>query len=109
MEGVTSEMRRMLDIDKLQEDRGKRRRRIKNDPAIIARRKQYAFKRNKKDVRTSSPSPVVPFAFESRENIISQIIDLMCRVGWQDYELRNVWTVLENLRNLLPAGKEAAA
>ena len=43
MEGVTSEMRRILDIDKLQENRGKRQRRIKNDPA---RRKQYAFKRN---------------------------------------------------------------
>ena len=77
MEGVTSEMRRMLDIDKLQEDRGKRRRRIKNDPAIIARRKQYAFKRNQKDARTS-PSPVM----QSRESIISQIIDLMCRVDY---------------------------
>ena len=46
LEGVTSEMRRILDIDKLQENRGKRQRRIKNDPAKIARRKQYAFKRN---------------------------------------------------------------
>jgi len=49
VEGVTSEMRRILDIDKLQDDRGKRQKknnywqRIRNDPA---RRKQYAFKRN---------------------------------------------------------------
>src|SRR5215467_14629669 len=84
-------MRRILDIDKLQEDRGKRQRRIKNDPAKIARRKQYALKRKEKEARTSSPSPVVtvPFAFESRENIIPQIIDLLCRVYWQDCELRN--------------------
>ena len=34
----------------------------------------------------------------------------MCRVDWQDHELRNVWTALENLRSLLPAaGKEAGA
>jgi hypothetical protein len=51
---------------------------------------------------SSSPVVTVPFAFESRENIISQIIDLMCKVDWQDYELRKVWTVLENL-SLLPA------
>ena len=67
-------MRRILDIDKLQEDRGKRQRRIKNDTAKIARRK-----RKEKEARTSSPSPVVTVPFERRENIIPQIIDLICR------------------------------
>ena len=47
----------------------------------------------------------VPFE-KVRENIISQITDLMCRVDWQDHELRNVWTVLENLRSLLPAAEK---
>jgi hypothetical protein len=48
----------------------------------------------------------VPFEkVNSRENIISQITDLMCRVDWRDHELRNVWTALENLRSL--AGKGA--
>ena len=42
-------MRRILDIDKLQENRGKRQRRIKND---LARRKQYALKRKEKEART---------------------------------------------------------
>ena len=85
-------MRRILDIDKLQDDRGKRQKknnywqRIRNDPA---RRKQYALKRKEKEARTSSPSPVVTVPFERRENIIPQIIDLMCRVYWQDCELRN--------------------
>jgi len=30
----------------------------------------------------------------------------MCRVDWQDHELRSVWTALENLRSL--AGKGTA-
>ena len=47
------------------------------------------------------------FQKKVRENIISQITDLMCRVDWQDHELRNVWTALENLRSLLPtAGRK---
>ena len=46
------------------------------------------------------------FQKKVRENIISQITDLMCRVDWQDHELRNVWTALENLRSL--AGKGTA-
>jgi hypothetical protein len=60
------------------------------------------------------PSLLLPFDFvpfeKVRENIISQITDLMCRVDWQDHELRNVWTALENLRSLLSAaGKGAGA
>jgi len=47
------------------------------------------------------------FQKKVRENIISQITDLMCRVDWQDHELRNVWTALENLSLLPAAGKGA--
>jgi hypothetical protein len=49
---------------------------------------------------------VVITSMEVRENIISQITDLMCGVDWQDHELRNVWTALENL-SLLPAAGAA--
>jgi hypothetical protein len=106
---VTAEMKRILDIDKIIEDREKEKQksnywqRIKNDPVKFDhyRRKQYVNK--KKEARTSSPIVTVPI--QSRENIISQITDLMCRVDWHDHELRNVWTALENLRSLLPAGK----
>ena len=69
------------------------------------RRKQYALKRKQKEARTSSPAVVaVPFE-KVRENIISQITDLMCRVDWHDHELRNVWTALENLRSLAGKGQ----
>jgi len=40
MDGVTSEMRRILDIDKLQEREGRRLRRIKNGHAKVAQRKE---------------------------------------------------------------------
>jgi hypothetical protein len=115
---VTAEMKRILDIDKILEDREKEKQRqtkkskgitqwerMKNDPVKFHhyRRKQYVNK--KKEARAS---PVVTVPIQSRENIISQITDLMCRVDWHDHELRSVWTVLENLRSLLPAGKEAA-
>ena len=112
-------MKRIIDLDKIIEDREKEKQRqtkkstqwerMKNDPVKFDHykkwRKQYVNK--KKEARTSSPVVTVPI--QSRENIISQITDLMCRVDWHDHELRNVWTVLENLRSLLPAGKEAAA
>ena len=56
------------------------------------------------------PSLLLAVPFEKvRENIISQITDLMCSVDWQDHELRNVWTALENLRSLLPAAEKGAA
>ena len=54
----------------------------------------------------SSPCGTVPFE-KVRENIISQITDLMCRVDWHDHELR-VWTALESLRSLLPAAEKGA-
>ena len=54
-------------------------------------RKQYV---NKKKEALSPPVAAVPF--ETRENVISQITDLMCRVDWQDHELRNFWTVLKS-------------
>jgi len=109
-------MKRILDIDKILEDREKEKQknnywqRIKNDPVKFGhyRRKQYVNKKKEKEARALSP-PAVPFE-KVRENIISQITDLMCRVHWQDHELRNVWTALENLRSLLPAaGKGAGA
>jgi len=112
-------MKRILDIDKILEDREKEKQksnywqRIKNDPVKFGHykewRKQYVNKKKEKEARALSPPPMVVAAaipFEkvnSRENIISQITELMCRVDWQDHELRNVWTALENLRNLLPA------
>ena len=105
-------MKRILDIDKLQEQRQKKQKtywqRIKNDPVKFDHykewRKQYVNKKKEKETRALSPS------FDKvRENIISQITDLMCRVDWQDHELRNVWTALENLRSLLPAGKGVGA
>jgi hypothetical protein len=79
--------------------------RIKSDPVKFGhyRRKQYVNKKKEKEARAISPPPGVPFE-KVRENIISQITDLMCRVDWQDHELRNVWTVLENLRSLLRKG-----
>jgi hypothetical protein len=118
--GITAEMKRILDIDKILEDREKEKERqtkkskgitqwerMKNDPVKFDHykewRKQYVNK--KKEARAISPSVVaVPFE-KVRENIISQITDLMCGVDWHDHELRNVWTALENLRNLLAAGK----
>ena len=110
MGGITVKMKRILDIDKILEDREKEKQktywqRIKSDPVKLDhyRRKQYVNKKKVKVARTSSP-PAVPFE-KARENIISQITDLMCRVDWQDHELRNVWTALENLRSL--AGKGA--
>ena len=111
--GITAEMKRILDIDKILEDREKDKQktywqRIKNDPVKFGHykewRKQYVNKKKEKEVRTISPS-AVPFE-KVRENIISQITDLMCSVDWQDHELRNVWTALENLRSL--AGKGTA-
>ena len=104
-------MKRIIDIDKLQEQRQKKQKtywqRIKNDPVKFGHykewRKQYVNKKKEKEARALSPR-AIPFE-KVRENIISQITDLMCRVDWQDHELRNVWTALENLRNLLPAGK----
>ena len=117
-------MKRIIDIDKLQEAQQRQKKqksnywqRIKNDPVKFGHykewRKQYVNKKKEKEARALSPSPIVIAAvpFEKvRENIISQITDLMCRVDWQDHELRNVWTALENLRSLLPAaGKGAGA
>src|SRR5215469_18445489 len=117
MGGITAEMKRILDIDKLQEAQQRQKsnywQRIKNDPVKFGRykewRKQYVSKKKVKVARVLSPPPIVVDAvpFEKvRENIISQITNLMCRVDWQDHELRNVWTVLENLRSL--AGKGTA-
>src|SRR5215831_18942250 len=115
MGGITVKMKRILDIDKILEDSEKEKQksnywqRIKNDPVKFGHykewRKQYVNKKKEKEARTSSPAVVaVPFE-KARETIISQITDLMCRVDWQDHELRNVWTALENLRSL--AGKGA--
>ena len=112
-------MKRIIDLDKIIEDREKEKQRqtkkstqwerMKSDPVKFDhyRRKQYVNKKKE----ALSPPPIVAVPFEKvRENIISQITDLMCRVDWQDYELRNVWTALENLRSLLPAaGKGAGA
>jgi hypothetical protein len=109
--GRVTKMKRLIDIDKLQEAQQRQKsnywQRIKNDPVKFDHykewRKQYVNK--KKEARAISPSVVaVPFE-KVRENIISQITDLMCGVDWHDHELRNVWTALENLRNLLAAGK----
>jgi hypothetical protein len=122
MGGITTKMKRIIDIDKLQEARQRQKKqktywqRIKNDPVKFGHymewRKQYVNKKKEKEARALSAPPIVVAAvpFEKvRENIISQITDLMCRVDWQDHELRNVWTALENLRSLLPtAGKGAA-
>ena len=117
--GITAEMKRILDIDKILEDKEKEKQktywqRIKNDPVKFGHykewRKQYVNKKKEKEARALSPSPIAAVPFEkanSRENIISQITDLMCRVEWQDHELRNVWTALENLRSLLPAAGAA--
>ena len=113
-------MKRIIDLDKLQEEEQRQKKqktywqRIKSDPVKFGHykewRKQYVNKKKEKEARTSSPAVVaVPFE-KVRENIISQITDLMCRVDWHDHELRNVWTALENLRSLLPAaGKGAGA
>jgi hypothetical protein len=116
---ITTKMKRIIDLDKLQKRQKKQKtywQRIKNDPVKFGHykewRKQYVNKKKEKEARALSPQPIVVAAvpFEKvRENIISQITDLMCRVDWQDHELRNVWTVLKNLRSLLPAGKGAAA
>jgi hypothetical protein len=124
MGGITTQMKRILDLDKIIEDREKEKQRqtkkskgitqwerMKNDPVKFGQykewRKQYVNK--KKEARTL-PSPIVTVPIQSRENIISQITDLMCRVDWHDHELRSVWTALESLRSLLPAaGKGAGA
>src|SRR5215472_10902249 len=98
---ITTQMKRIIDLDKIIEDREKEKQksnywqRIKNDPVKFDhyRRKQYV---NKKKEALALSSSVVAVPFEKvRENIISQITDLMCRVDWQDHELRNVWTALE--------------
>ena len=116
-------MKRIIDIDKLQEAQQRQKKqksnywqRIKNDPVKFGHykewRKQYVNKKKEKETRALSPSPIVVTAvpFEKvRENIISQITDLMCSVDWQDHDLRNVWTALENLRTLLPAAGKGAA
>ena len=109
-------MKRILDIDKILEDREKEKQknnywqRIKNDPVKFGQykewRKQYVNKKKEKEARALSPA-VAALPFEKvRENIISQITDLMCKVDWQDQELRSVWTALECLRSL--AGKGTA-
>src|ERR1700739_4914397 len=106
MGGITTKMKRILDIDKILEAQKKQKtywQRIKNDPVKFDHykewRKQYVNKKKEKEAQALSPSPIaVPFE-KVRENIISQITDLMCRVDWQDHELRNVWTALENLRS----------
>ena len=97
-------MKRIIDFDKLQEAEQRQKKqktyweRIKSDPVKLAHykdsRKQYV---DKKKEALSPPVAAVPFE-KVRENIISQITDLMCGVDWQDHELRNVWTALENLR-----------
>ena len=117
MGGITTKMKRIIDIDKLQQRRKKQKsyhwQRIKIDPVKLGHykkwRKQYVNK--KKEAQALSPPPIVvaavPFE-EIRENIISQITDLMCGVDWQDHELRYLWTVLEILRSLLPAAEKGA-
>ena len=106
MGGITTKMKRILDIDKLQEAQQRQKKqktywqRIKNDPVKFDHykewRKQYVNKKKEKEAQALSPSPIaVPFE-KVRENIISQITDLMCRVDWQDHELRNFWTVLKS-------------
>ena len=121
MGGITKKMNRIIDIDKLQEAQQTHKKqktywqRIKNDPVKFGHykewRKQYVNKKKEKEARAlSSRIVVADVPFEKvRENIISQITDLMCRVDWQDHELRNVWTALENLRSLLPAAGKGAA
>jgi len=113
MGGITTKMKRIINIDKLQEAQQRQKsnywQRIKNDPVKFGHykewRKQYVNKKKEKQARAITPPAVL---FEKvRENIISQITDLMCRVEWQDHELRNVWTALENLRSLLPAAGAA--
>jgi len=109
-------MKRILDIDKILEKEKHKTywQRIKNDPVKFGhyRRKQYVNRKKEKEARALSPPPMVvaaavPFKkVNSRENIISQITDLMCKVDWQDQELRSVWTALENLRSLLPAAEK---
>ena len=112
-------MKRIIDIDKLQEAQQRQKsnywQRIKNDPVKFGHykewRKQYVNKKKEKETRALSPPSIVVAAvpFEKvRVNIISQITDLMCSVDWQDHELRNVWTALENLRSLLPAARKGA-
>src|SRR5215471_13293276 len=113
-------MKRILDIDKILEDREKEKQksnywqRIKNDPVKFDHykkwRKQYINKKKEKEAQALSPPAVAALPLgKVRENIISQITDLMCRVDWQDHELRNVWTALENLRNLLPFARKGTA
>src|SRR5215467_10087296 len=115
MGGITTKMKRIIDIDKLQQRQKKQKtywQRIKSDPVKFGHykewRKQYVNKKKKKEARALSPPPAVPFE-KVRENIISQITDLMCRVDWNDHELRNVWTALENLRSLLPSARKGTA
>ena len=112
-------MNRIIDFDKLQEAEQRQKKqktyweRIKSDPVKLAHYKEWRKQYVNKKKEALSPPPIVVAAvpFEKvRENIISQITDLMCGVDWQDHELRNVWTALENLRSLLPAaGKGAGA
>jgi len=85
--GITVKMKRILDIDKILEDREKEKQksnywqRIKSDPVKFGHykewRKQYVNKKKEKEARTSSPAVVaVPFE-KVRENIISQITDMI--------------------------------
>jgi len=115
MGGITTKMKRIINIDKLQEAQQRQKsnysQRIKNDPVKFDHykkwRKQYINKKKEKEAQALSPPAVAALPLgKVRENIISQITDLMCRVDWQDHELRNVWTALENL-SLLPAAGAA--
>ena len=92
MGGITAEMKRILDIDKILEDREKEKQksnywqRIKNDPVKFGHykewRKQYVNKKKEKEARTLSPAVVAVPVEKIRENIISQItesVHTLCR------------------------------
>jgi len=78
-------MRRILDIDKLQENRGGRGKGVSRTTLPTTRSGGRRKRLGHHHLHLSL----------LRESIISQIIDLMCRVDWQDYELRIVWTILQ--------------
>jgi menaquinone-dependent protoporphyrinogen IX oxidase len=67
MGGITTKMKRIIDIDKLQEERQEKQKtywqRIKNDPVKFGHykewRKQYVNKKKEKEARALSPSPIV--------------------------------------------------
>jgi hypothetical protein len=66
MEGITTKMKRIIDIDKLQEAHQRQKsnywQRIKNDPVKFGHykewRKQYVNKKKEKETRALSPSPI---------------------------------------------------